>query len=181
VAEELSGVVRDGDPGGQGVAGGLGRGDADHRAQADFGPDAGGLGQDAGLAGSGRGVDHRYEPAVGEYRERGGGLVLAQPGLRGLRVCIWRAAGECAFETRQVGAERMRGLLARQLRRRARAGLRQHARLHGQLCVCRVPYAAMALVDAAAVRAPQARRNLRQLWRLQAGHRLELRGKHPDR
>jgi hypothetical protein len=181
VAQELGGVVRHRNLYGQGVAGGLGRGDADHRAQAGFGPDAGGFGQDAGLAGSGRGVDHRYEPAVGECRERGGGLVLAQPGLRGPRVCVWRGAGECALEARQVGAERVRGLLARQLRRGARAGLRERARLHGELRAGRVPYAAVPLVDAAAVRAPHARRNLGQLWRFQADHWLELGSEYPVR
>ena len=51
VSQELGGVVGHRDPGGQGVAGGLGRGDADHRAQPGGGPGAGGLGQDTGLAG----------------------------------------------------------------------------------------------------------------------------------
>ena len=65
VVKELGGVIRPGHPGGQGVTGGLGRGDPDDRAQAGSGPGAGGFGQDAGLAGSGRGVDHRHQPAVG--------------------------------------------------------------------------------------------------------------------
>jgi len=181
VAQELRGVVGQRDAGGQGVTGGLRRGDADHRAHSGIGPDAGGLGQDAGLARSGRGVDHRYEPAIGQRRERGGGLVLAQPGLRGLIVRVWPGAGECALETRQVGAERVRGLLARQLRRGARAGLRECACLHSELRAGCVPGAAVPLMDAAAVRAPHARRNLGQLWRLQADHWLELRGKYPVR
>ena len=130
---------------------------------------------------TGRAGDHRKEATVGECRERGGGLVLAQPGPRGLRVRVWRGTGECAFETRQVGAERVRGLLARQLRRGARAGLREHVRLHGEVRVRRVPYAAVPLKDAAAVRAPHARRNLGQLGRLQADHRIELGGERPVR
>jgi hypothetical protein len=105
VAEELSGVVGARDPGGQGVAGGLGRGDPDDRAQAGFGPDPGGFGQDAGLAGSGRGVDHRYALAVGQGGERGGGLVLAQSGLRELLARARRGAGERVFELLQVGSE----------------------------------------------------------------------------
>ena len=58
VAQELGAVVGDRDPGGQGVAGGLGRGDPDHRAQPGLSPDTRGLGQDAGLPRSGRRVDH---------------------------------------------------------------------------------------------------------------------------
>ena len=58
VPQELRGVVRLGHPGGQGVAGRLGRGDPDHLAQARSGPGLAGFGQDAGLAGAGRGVDY---------------------------------------------------------------------------------------------------------------------------
>ena len=96
VAQELRGVVRHRDPGGQGVAGRLGRGDADDRAEPDLGPDPGGLGQHAGLAGPGGRVDHRDEPAVGQDGERGGGLVLAQPAARArvLRLArVVRASG----------------------------------------------------------------------------------------
>ena len=93
VAQELRGVVRLGHPGGQGVAGGLGRGDPDHLAQARGGPGLADFGQDAGLAGPGRGVDHRHAPAVGQRRQRRGGLVLAQPGSRALVVRAVRAAG----------------------------------------------------------------------------------------
>ena len=82
VAQELRGVVGHRDSGGQGVAGRLGRGDADHRAEPGLGPDPGGLGQHPGLPGPGRRVDHRHEPAVGQDGERGGGLVLAQPAAR---------------------------------------------------------------------------------------------------
>jgi hypothetical protein len=99
VAQELGGVVRHRDPGGQGVAGGLGRGDADHRAQPGPGPDPGGLGQHPGLPGPGRRVDHRDEPPVGQDGERGSGLVLAQPATRAriLRVArALRVARVCA-------------------------------------------------------------------------------------
>ena len=98
VAQELGGVVRHRDPGGQGVAGRLGRGDADHRAQPGRGPDPGGLGQHPGLAGPGRRVDHRHEPAVGQDGERGGGLVLAQPAARArvLRVARVLRSRACA-------------------------------------------------------------------------------------
>jgi hypothetical protein len=92
VAQELGGVVRHRDPGGQGVAGGLGRGDADHRAQSGLGPDAGGFGQDAGLPGPGGRVEQRDELAVGQRGERGGGLVLAQPAIRARVLCGARVA-----------------------------------------------------------------------------------------
>ena len=49
VAQELGGVVGHRHTGGQGVAGGLGRGDADHRAEPGVGPGAGGFGQHPGL------------------------------------------------------------------------------------------------------------------------------------
>jgi hypothetical protein len=58
VTQELGGVEGHRDPGGQGVAGGLGRGDPDHRAQACRSPYAGDLGQDTGLARPGGSVDH---------------------------------------------------------------------------------------------------------------------------
>ena len=80
-----------GHPGGQGVAGGLGRGDPDHLAQPGRGPGPAGFGQHAGLAGPGRGVDHRYAPAVGQRGERGGGLVLAQPAARARVLRVARA------------------------------------------------------------------------------------------
>ena len=105
VAEELGGVVGPRDPGGEGVPRGLRRRDPDHRAQPGLGPGAGGLGQHAGLARSGRGVDHRDEPAVGQRRERGGGLVLAQPGPRAPRAARARA---CRPARRRVARRRRR-------------------------------------------------------------------------
>ena len=58
VTQELGGVVGHRDPGGEGVAGGLGRGDPDHLPQARGGPGLAGFGQHAGLAGAGRSVDY---------------------------------------------------------------------------------------------------------------------------
>ena len=58
VAQELGGVVALGDSRGQGVAGRLGRGDADDPAEPGRGPRLACRGQDPGLAGSGGGVDH---------------------------------------------------------------------------------------------------------------------------
>jgi hypothetical protein len=75
---------------------------------------------------------------------------------------------------RQVGAERVRGLLARQSWRGGRAGLREHALLHSELRASGVAGAAVPLVDAAAVGAPHARRDISELRRLQADDRLEL-------
>jgi hypothetical protein len=57
--------------------------------------------------------------------------------------------------------------------------VRDHAFFHGQLRVRGIPGTAVALVDAASVRAQQAGRHLGQLGRFQAGHRLELRGQRP--
>ena len=177
-----------GHPGGQGVAGRLGRGDADHRAEPGLGPDPRGLGQHPGLPGPGRRVDHRHEPAIGQDGERGGGLVLAQPAARAriLRVArvlrlarVARASGQRVLEPRRVRAERVRGLRAGHARRAARAGLRDHALFHGQLRARGIPGAAVPLVDAAPVRAQQAGRHLRRLGRFQAGDRFELRGQRP--
>ena len=182
VAQELRGVVRHRDPGGQGVAGRLGRGDADHRAEPGLGPDPRGLGQHPGLAGPGGRVDDRDEPAVGQRGERGGGLVLAQPAARArvLRVArVLRASGQRVLQPRRVRAERVRGLRAGQARRAVRAGLREHAFVHGQLRAGGVPGAAVPLVDAAPVRAQQAARHLGRLGCLQAGDRLELRAQRP--
>ncbi len=80
VAEETGAVVGLDPARGQGVARRLGRGDADDRAEARLPPRPGDLGQDPGLARPGRGVDHRHAPSVGQHRQRGRGLVLAQPG-----------------------------------------------------------------------------------------------------
>ena len=115
VTQELGAVERLRDPGGQGVAGGLGRGDADHRAQPGLSPDARDLGQHPRLAGPGRGVDHRRALAVGQHRPRGGGLVLAQPGPGALRGRVVCAAGQ---RVRRAGAgsapSSVRGLRAGQ-------------------------------------------------------------------
>ena len=184
VAQELGAVVGHRDSGGQGVAGRLGRGDADHVSAAG-GPDPRGLGQHPGLPRAGRRVDHRYEPAVGQRGQRGGGLVLAQPAARArvprrARVVrVVRAAGQRVLEPARVRAERVRGLRARHVRRAIGAGVRGHARFHGQLRAGGVPGAAVPLVDAAPVRAPHAGRHLGRLGCLQAGDRLELRGQRP--
>ena len=182
VAQELRGVIRHRDSGGQGVAGGLGRGDADHRAEPGLGPDPGGLGQHPRLPGSGRRVDHRDKLAVGQRGQCGGGLVLAQPatGARVLRVArVVGASGQRGVEPRRVRAEPVCGLRASHARRAARAGLRDHVLLHHQLRARGIPGTAVPLVDAAPIRAQQASRHLRRLGRFQAGHRLEVRGQRP--
>ena len=133
-----------------------------------------GLGQHACLPGLGGRVDHRYEPAVGQHRPRGSGLVRAQPRLSARRVRVLPTAGQCLFQRGGVGAERVRGLRAVHARRAARAGLRDHALFHGQLRAGGVAHAAVPLVDAAPVGAQQAGRDLRRLGRLQADDGLEL-------
>jgi hypothetical protein len=187
VAQELGDVIRHRDSGGQGVGGGLGRGDADHRTQPGGSPEAGGLGQQPRLAGPGGGVDHRDELAVGQRRQRRGGLVHAQPSgralvrrvVRALMLRAVRAAGQRILKPRRVGAERVRGLRARHPRRAVRACVLEHALFHGQLRAGGVPDAAVPPVNAAPVGAQQACRHLRRLRRLQAGHRLELRPQRP--
>ncbi len=175
VAQELRAVVGHRDPGGQGVAGRLGRGDPDHRAQAGFRPGAGGLGQDPRFAGPGGGVDNGYALAVGQDTQRGGGLVLTQAGARALVLRVFgRVTGERVFELREVRAERAGGLRAGQARRVARAGLGEHAFFHGQLRAGGVPHAAVPLVDAAPVGAQQAGWRLGRLGCLHAQDRLEL-------
>ena len=77
-------------------------------------------GQHPRLAGPGRRVDHRDAPAVGQHRQRGRGLIHAQPGPRARTVRVLRAAGQRAVELRQVRAERPRGLGAVHARRAAR-------------------------------------------------------------
>ena len=175
MAQELGGVVRHRDSGGQGVAGRLRRGDPDHRAQPGRGPGAAGVGQHPGLAGAGRGVDDGYALAVGQDRQRCGGLVGAQPGSRARVLRGVRAAGQRGVELRGFGAERVRGLRAGQARRVVRAGLREHALFHDQLRAGGVPDAAVPLVDAAPVGAQQAARDFGRLGCFQAGDRLELR------
>ena len=174
VAQELGAVVGHRDPGGQGVAGRLRRSDPHHRAQPGGGPGAAGFGQHAGLAGPGRRVDDGDALAVGQDRQRGGGLVFAQPGLRARRVRVCCAAGQRVVELGRVGAEGARGLRAGQARRAARACLREHAFFHGQLRAGGVPGAAVPLVDAAPVGAQQAARDFGWLGCFQADHRFEL-------
>ena len=87
---------------------------------------------------------------------------------------VWPGAGECALETRQVGAERVRGMLARQPRRGARAGLREHAFFHDQLRAGGEPGAAVPLIYAAPVGAQQAARDRGWLRGFQTDHRFEL-------
>ena len=126
-------------------------------------------------------ITETSRPSVSDG-ERGGGLVLAQPAARAriLRVArVVRATGQRVLEPRRVRAERVRGLRASQARRATRARLRGHAFFHDQLRARRVPGAAMPLVDAAPIGAQQAARNLRQLGRLQADDRLELRPQCP--
>ena len=153
VTQELRAVIGHRNPGGQGVTGRLGRGDADHRAQPGLSPDAGGLGQHPGLPGPGRGVDHGYELAVGQRRPRGGGLVLTQPGLHARRVRVVRVASQRVVELQRVRAEQLRGLRPVQARRAACACLRDHAFFHGQLRARGVPGAAVPLIDAAPISA----------------------------
>ena len=117
--------------------------------------------------------------AVGQDRQRRGGLVLAQPGLRARRVRVWRVAGQRGVELRRVGAEGARGLRAGQARRAARACLREHAFFHDQLRAGGVPGAAVALVDAAPVGAQQAARDFGWLGCFQADDWLELRAQGP--
>ena len=180
VAQELRAVVGHRDAGGQGVAGRLGRGDADHRAQPGLSPDPRGLGQHPGLPGPGWRVDHRNELAVGQCRPRGGGLVLTQPGLRARRVRVRVAcASQRILQLRRICTERVRGLRAVHARRAARAGLCKHALFHRQLRAGGVPGAAMSLINAAPIGAQQAARHLHQLGRIQARHRLELRRQRP--
>jgi hypothetical protein len=132
------------------------------------------FGQDAGLAGSGRGVDDRDALAVGQDRQRGGGLVFAQPSMRTLVVCDVRVAVHRGVEFREFGAEGARGLRAGQARRAARAGLGEHAFFHDQLRAGGVPDAAVALVDTASVGTQQAARDFGRLGCFQADHWLEL-------
>ena len=136
-------------------------------------------GQHPRFAGSGRCVDHRDALAVGQHRQRGRGLILAQPGPRARTLRVLRAAVQRGLELRQVRAERPRGVGAVHARRAARACHREHALFQGQLRVGGEPHAAVPLVDAAPVRAQQAARDLGRLRRLQAGHRLELRPQRP--
>src|SRR5689334_18195474 len=70
--------------------------------------------------GSGRRVDHRDEPAVGQDGERGGGPVLAQPAARArilrvtrvLRLARARVPGQRVLQPRGVRAEGLRGFRA---------------------------------------------------------------------
>ena len=185
VAQELGAVVGHRDPGGQGVAGRLGRRDADDPAEPGRGPCLACRGQHPRLAGPGGRVDHRDAPGVGQHRQRRGGLILAQPGARArawrvLRAArVWRASGQRGFELREVRAERPRGIGAGHARRAGRARKREHALFDGQLRVRGVPHSPVPLVDAAPVRAQQAARHLGRLRRFQAGHRLELRPQRP--
>ena len=137
---------------------------------------------------SGRRVEHRDEPAIGQRGERGGGLVLAQPAARAriLRVArvlrlarVARVPGQRVLEPRRVRAERVRGLRAGHARRAVRAGVRDHAFFHGQLRARGIPGTAVPLVDAAPIRAQQAGRHLGRFGCFQAGDRLELRGQRP--
>ena len=136
-----------------------------------------GLGQHPGLAGAGRGVDHRHALAVGQDRQRRGGLVLAQPGL----ACAWsvraRRARPVSASSSCAGSAPSACAACARVRRGAplRAGLREHAFFHGQLRAGGVPGAAVPLVDAAAVGAQQAARDLGRLGGFQADDRLELR------
>ena len=113
VAQELGGVVGHRDPGGQGVAGRLGRGDADHRAEPGFGPDPGGLGQHPGLPGPGRRVDHRDEPAIGQRRP-----ARRRPGPRAARC-------PCAYPARRARPALARRARVRPARPRAAPGPRR--------------------------------------------------------
>jgi hypothetical protein len=120
VAQELGAVVGDRDPGGQGVAGRLRRGDPDYLAQAGRGPRFAAFGQDVGLAGPGRRIDHGRALAVGQDRHGRGGLIRAQPGPRARRVRVWRVAGQRGVELCRLGAQGARGLRGSGAARRSR-------------------------------------------------------------
>ena len=184
VAEEPGAVVGLDPARGQGVARRLRRGDADDRAEARLPPRSRDLGQDPGLARPGGRVDHRHAPAVGQHRQRGRGLVLAQPGT-GARVCVAfrvvRVSGQRALEPREVRAERGRGGLAGHPRRGRGLRLRDHALLHRQLRARGVADAAVTPVHAAAVRADQVARQVDRVGGLQAQDRVELRAQDPVR
>ena len=121
-----------------------------------------------------RGIDHRHLLAVGQDRQRRGGLVLAQPGLRALVLRVARASGQRVFQLRGIRAERVRGLRAGQVRRAVGACLREHGFFHDQLRAGGVADAAVPLVDAASVGAQQAARDLDCFGCFQAGDWLEL-------
>ena len=174
VAQELGGVVGLGDPGGQGVAGRLGRRDADDPAEPGRSPCLACRGQHPGLAGPGGRVDHRDALAVGQHRQRGGGLIFPQAGAGARAGRVGCAAGQRGFELFEVRAERPRGLRAGHARGAVGARERDHALFQGQLRVRGVAHSPVPLVDAAAVGAQQAARYLGGFWGLQAGHRLEL-------
>jgi hypothetical protein len=121
VTQKLSAVVRLGNPGGQGIARRLGRRDADDPPEPGPGPRLARRGQHPGLARPRWRVDHRDAPAVGQHRQRRGGLIHAQPGPRARTVRVWRAVGQRAFELRQVRTGRQRGRRAVHARCAARA------------------------------------------------------------
>ena len=121
VAQELGAVVGLGDPGGQGVAGRLGRRDADDPPEPGRGPRLARRGQHPRLAGPGGRVDHRDALAVGQHRQRRGGLIHAQPGARARAVRV-RARGRparprAAPGPRRAPARRPRGSCAARRRR----------------------------------------------------------------
>jgi hypothetical protein len=68
-----------------------------------------------------------HEGPVGQRRERGGGLVFAQTGLRALLARVVRVPGQRVFEVFWVGAERSRGPAAIDAAGRIRAGARPAA------------------------------------------------------
>ena len=93
MTQKLGSVVRLRDPGGQGVAGRLRRRYPDHPAEPGRSPGLAGRGQHPRLARPGRRVDHRHAPAVGQHRQRGCGLIHAQPRPRTRILRVRRAAG----------------------------------------------------------------------------------------
>jgi hypothetical protein len=174
VAEELRRVIGRGDPGGERVAGRLRRRDPDHPPGTGVPPRPSGHGQQVGLAGPGGRVDDRDPARVGQRGVCGRRLIHAEPGPRDARVRGRAGLREDGVELRDAGAERPRGPVARHHRRAFGLCLLDEAFLDHQLGVRGVAGAAVALVDAAAVRAQERRGRLDRLGCLQAGHRLEL-------
>jgi hypothetical protein len=184
MAQELRARVALGHADGQRVAGRLGRRDPDDPPEPRVGPRLAGRGQHPRLSRPGRRVDHRDAPAVSQHRQRGRGLIHAQPGPRAhtKRVArVLRMAGQRGLELSQVRAQQPRSRGAVHARRAVGARQRDHAFFHGQLRVRGKPHAAVPLVDATPVRTQQAARKVNRFGRAQARLQLELRRQRPVR
>jgi hypothetical protein len=102
------------------------------------------------------------------------GLVHPQRGLRELHVCDFGVPAQRRVEFLDACAEEPRRLLAREVRRTVRAGLRDKPLLHGQLHPRGVPRAAVTLEDAPAVRADEITWDRHRLRGFQARNVLEF-------